>query len=85
MTAFIVLYLLTESRFDRKRTIIAFASGGVGIGVILSVMYVVWGDDTLMRWYPIVANIPGLALMLAVSRQRPLVVIFTNLVAVQRW
>ncbi len=83
VTAFIVLYLLTESRFDRKRTIIAFASGGVGIGVILSVMYVVWGDDTLMRWYPIVANIPGLALMLAVSRQRPLVVIFTNLVAVQ--
>lgn len=83
VTAFIVLYLLTESRFDRKPTIIAFASGGVFIGVLLSVLYVAGGDDTLMRWYPLVANVPGLALMLAVSRQRPLVVVFTNLVAVQ--
>lgn len=83
VTAFIVLYMLTESRFDRKRTIIAFASGGVFIGVLLSLLYVVGGDDTLMRWYPLVANVPGLVLMLAVSRQRPLVVVFTNLVAVQ--
>lgn len=83
VTAFIVLCLLTESRFDRTRTIAAFAGGGVLIGAFLTLLYVIGGDETLMRWYPLVANVPGLALMLAVSRQRPLVVVFTNLVAVQ--
>lgn len=83
VTAFIVLYLLTESRFDRNRTIAAFAGGGVLIGVFLSLLYVFGGDEMLIRWYPLVANVPGLVLMLVVSRQRPLVVVFTNLVAVQ--
>ena len=83
VVALFIMYALTESRFGRATTFVAFV-GGVAL-IALGNFAVFWlaGPETFLRFYPLTGNVAAFALLLGIARQRPLVVAFTILTAIQ--
>lgn len=83
VVALFIMYALTESRFARTTTFVAFV-GGVAL-IALGNFAVFWlaGSETFLRFYPLTGNVVAFVFLLGIARQRPLVVAFTILTAIQ--
>lgn len=83
VVALFIMYALTESRFGRATTFVAFVGGVALIALGNFAVFSLAGPETFLRFYPLTGNVAAFALLLGIARQRPLVVAFTILTAIQ--
>ena len=83
VVALFIMYALTESRFGRTATLVAFVGGVALIALGNFAVFSLAGPETFLRFYPLTGNVAAFALLLGIARQRPLVVAFTVLTAIQ--
>lgn len=77
VVALFIMYALTESRFGRATTFVAFVGGVALIALGNFAVFSLAGPETFLRFYPLTGNVAAFALLLGIARQRPLVVAFT--------
>ena len=83
VVALFIMYALTESRFGRATTFVAFVGGVALIALGNFAVFSLAGPETFLRFYSLTGNVAAFALLLGIARQRPLVVAFTILMAIQ--
>ncbi|NCA67175.1 MAG: GHKL domain-containing protein [Clostridia bacterium] len=82
ISALILIYILLDSRYDKKKTLIILLSGWIGIMLINFIFIFFLGYDIFYDYYPLLVHVPSFFLFNIISKQRGLKALFTLLTVI---